>query len=167
MFDALRADAPAYDSADDLYGSLLGSWTAEVVDHKPDGVQRGPAEMHFARVLAGRAIQDVWIAPERGTYGTTLRVFDAESRRWRVTWINPGRGVECRLVARREGSDIVQEGRDEDGSRMRWSFREMTPDSFHWTGERSRDDGATWVMETEFFATRAGASTRNTPPPPR
>jgi hypothetical protein len=158
MFDALRADAPAFAAADDLYGSLLGSWTGEAVDHKEDGDHRTAVEIHFARVLGGRAIQDVWIAPERGTHGTTLRVFDPQSKNWRVTWINPARGVECRLVGRREGADIVQEGRDDDGSLMRWCFREMTPESFHWTGERSRDGGKTVVMETEFFAIRAAAS---------
>ena len=36
----------------------------------------------------------------------------------------------------------------------RWSFTEITPDSFHWIGEKSLDDGATWKKEIEMFARR-------------
>ena len=42
----------------------------------------------------------------------------------------------------------------EDG---RWSFTEITADSFHWLGERSLDDGATWQLQAEFFARRVAA----------
>src|SRR4051812_8763384 len=51
----------------------------------PPGGRLGPAEAHFAWVLEGRAVQDVWIMPRRGqrsgprpldTYGTTLRLWD-------------------------------------------------------------------------------------------
>src|SRR5204863_194289 len=68
FFEALRADGPPPDQAavPDLYGWLVGSWDAEVVDHLPDGGERRQsAEMHFAWVLEGRAIQDLWIVPAR------------------------------------------------------------------------------------------------------
>jgi len=48
----------------------------------------------------------------------------------------------------------VQEGKDDQGNPTRWSFTEITPDSFHWTGERSLDGGATWQKQAEFFAKR-------------
>jgi hypothetical protein len=35
---------------------------------------------------------------------------------------------------------------------VRWSFTEITPDSFRWTGERSRDDGKTWHLQADFRA---------------
>jgi len=46
---------------------------------------------------------------------------------------------------------------------VRWSFTQITPDSFRWTGERSRDDGATdddktWQLQAEFFARRVAQS---------
>jgi hypothetical protein len=37
---------------------------------------------------------------------------------------------------------------------VRWSFTEITPDSFRWTGERSRDDGKTWHLQADFRARR-------------
>lgn len=48
-----------------------------------------------------------------------------------------------------------------DGSLMRWSFVDTTPDSFTWRGELSTDGGATWRLEAEFFGRRmAGAGDR-------
>jgi hypothetical protein len=126
-------------------------------------VQR--AEIHFARVLEGRAVQDLWIVPPRSErspgmsrvrnrYGTTIRVFDAAQKIWRVTWLNPVSGVETHLVGRSDGDDIVQDGTAADGSLMRWSFRDITDSSFHWVAQRSADGGRTWLPDTEFFAKR-------------
>jgi hypothetical protein len=167
FFDALRSQG-----ANGLYDGLIGSWDAEVVDHLPDGSdRRQSAEIHFAWVLEGRAVQDVWIAPARperlvtsppsagNRYGTTLRVYDPSLDAWRLTWINPVTGVENRLVGRREGQQIIQHGTDAAGRPIRWSFVEVRPDSFHWRGERSEDGGRSWVCDTEFFARRRpGAS---------
>jgi hypothetical protein len=37
---------------------------------------------------------------------------------------------------------------------VRWRFTEITPNSFHWLGERSPDGGANWQLQAEFFARR-------------
>ncbi len=149
-----------------LFDRLVGSWDAEVVDHRPDGTdRRQSAEIHFAWVLEGRAIQDLWIAPARSErtaaghgagnrYGTTLRVYDPVLDAWRITWLNPVTGVETRLVGRRAGAQIVQTGVDAEGHLLRWVFVEIQPDSFHWRGERSDDGGESWICEAEYFARR-------------
>jgi hypothetical protein len=62
-----------------------------------------------------------------------------------------------RQIGRAHGSDIVQEGKNVTGASVRWSFTEITADSFHWLGERSLDDGATWQLQAEFFARRVAA----------
>lgn len=169
FFEALRAPAPhaSLSGPRDVYAPLLGAWDARVVDHLSDGAEREQsAEIHFMRVLEGRAIQDVWIVPARAArsgavsstegarYGTTLRVYDPELDVWRITWWNPLTGVECRLVGGRAGSQLVHTGIDADGRPIRWSFVELGPDSFHWRGECSRDGGKSWVCETEYFARR-------------
>jgi hypothetical protein len=46
----------------------------------------------------------------------------------------------------------VQEGQDANGTLTRWSFSEITPDTFHWRGERSSDRG--WRLQVEVFARR-------------
>src|SRR5215470_15103423 len=156
--------SPDLGENDDIYGFLIGVWDADVSGRRADGVwghTRG--EWHFTRVLEGRAIQDVWIIPpiadrgklragETNCYGTTLRYFDAKLGAWRVAWVNPVTGKHDELVRRREGANIVQEGTSADGRRIRWTFTDVTPTSFRWTGE-SEVDG-TWQLEAEFRARR-------------
>ncbi len=174
FLDALSAPGPSLSGSNaDLYDALLGDWDGEVVDHLPGGTDRRlSVEMHFAWVLEGRAVQDLWISPavrERGgappaadgnRYGTTLRVYDPKIDAWRITWWNPVTGVETRLVGRRVGSQIVQTGSDRDGRLVRWVFDHVGPETFHWRGESSADGGRTWLCETEFSARRRAAGER-------
>jgi hypothetical protein len=59
------------------------------------------------------------------------------------------------MVGQRRGSDVVQEATAPDGSLMRWSFVDITPDSFRWIGEQSTDNGKTWRLWAEFRLRRA------------
>ena len=139
----------------DIYGWLVGSWKVRAVDYGDHGEkQEREGEWHFARVLEGRAIQDVYIVPVRqkrsanipvegNRYGTTLRIFDRESKTWRIRWNNPVRDVENHLTGRKVGDEILQEGKDVHGEWIRWWFRDITPDSFLWIGEQSVDEGKT------------------------
>lgn len=165
----LTADrAPEIAEADDIYGWLVGSWHLRVLtywaqDVRPRNLE---GEVHAGRVLEGRAIQDVWLAPTRARrrepgadlsidmYGTTLRVWDATVKGWRITWINPVTGHREEQIGRARGSDIVQIGARADGTPTRWTWTEVTRDSFHWLGEALQPDGVTWRLEGEFLGTR-------------
>lgn len=152
---ALCSDGPAPDHAGkmDLYGWLIGDWEMDGAIHLDDGtVYKNSGEIHFAWTLEGRAIQDVWIFP--GVfYGTTLRVYDPALDAWYILWSDPLKQYYTRQIGRGRGQDIVQEGKLEDGTALRWSFTEITPDSFRWTGEHSHDN-ANWQLQAEFFARR-------------
>jgi uncharacterized protein len=163
----VSADAAAEIPAQDrIYEPLIGSWRVRAVDMQPDGTRHeSEGEWHFAHALEGRAVQDVWIAPARdrrsasspktfNRYGTTVRFYEPASRTWRIVWINPVSGAMQTLVGRASADGIVHEGTDSDGSRIRWTFRELTAHSFHWTGERSTDGGRTWQLSAEFFGRR-------------
>jgi len=156
FINALHTDHPASDRADKmgLYGWLIGRWEMDAVVYKDDGTKHTDrGEIHFGWVLEGRAIQDVWILPGI-FYGTTLRVYDPGLDAWHILWSDPLRQLYRRQLGRARGKDIVQEGKDDAGAPVRWSFIDITPDSFHWLGERSGDGGATWQLEAEFFAHR-------------
>jgi hypothetical protein len=58
------------------------------------------------------------------------------------------------LIGRRRGKDIVQEGHFPDGTPIRWTYSDITPDSCHWRGERLEPDGKTWRLQVEFHARR-------------
>jgi hypothetical protein len=171
IIDALHTDRPAADRADKmgLYGWLIGRWDMELVTYEENGTKHtGSGEIHFGWVLEGRAIQDVWIVPRRGArgpnapvlpvagdwYGTTLRIYDPGLDAWHIFWSNPVAQFYTRQIGRARGADIVQEGKLDSGAILRWSFTEITPNSFHWLGEQSRDGGASWRLQVEVFARR-------------
>ena len=157
FIDALHTTGPAPDRVDKmkLYGWLIGRWTMDAIVHRDDGTQhQDVGEIHFGWVLEGRAIQDVWILP--GVfYGTTLRVYDPGLDAWHILWSDPLRQFYTRQIGRAQGDDIVQEGTNEAGEAVRWSFTKITRDAFRWIGERSPDGGKTWQLQAEYFARRA------------
>jgi len=160
MMEALAAPGRAAEipAELDVYGWLCGSWTLDVLHYATDVRERAiRGEAHFAWVLEGRAVQDLWIMNEPGLvgmYGTTLRVFDATLGAWRVTWMNPVSGRREELIGRRHGRDIVQIGSRPDGTAIRWCFTDITNDSFRWTGDALQADGITWKLEAEFLGRR-------------
>jgi hypothetical protein len=169
FLEALCADGPAADRAGkmDLYGWLVGSWDLDVTQYREDGVERQrKGEWHFGWALEGRAIQDVWIVPPRGelrhgdaaanvnAYGTTLRVYDVRIDAWQVQWTDPVTQNFLHMIGHKNGDDIVQLGTRPDGNLIRWSFSEITPNSFRWRGEISADKGVTWHLQVVFTARR-------------
>jgi hypothetical protein len=158
--------SPEIPEAADAYGWLIGSWELDVIHYLVDVRGRGlKGEVHFGWVLEGRAVQDVWIMPQRpqrssdpdrmaNMYGTTFRLWDPRIQAWRVTWTNPITGSRDGLIGRWPGKEVVQIGAHADGTPIRWIFSEITPESFHWTGEALEADGKTWKLEGEFRARR-------------
>ena len=87
-------------------------------------------------------------------YGTTLRVYDPGLDAWHILWSDPLRQFYTRQIGRAQGDDIVQIGKNAAGETARWSFREITPDSFLWRGETSADGETNWKRVVEFRAQR-------------
>jgi len=155
---ALHSEGPADDRARqlELYGWLIGDWVMDAtVHHLDDGTTfKGSGEIHFGWVLQGRAIQDVWILP--GVFhGTTLRIYDPGLGAWHILWSDPLRQVYTRQLGRAQGNDIVQIGKNDSGVMLRWSFTDITADTFRWLGESSPDDGKSWHLQAEFHARRS------------
>jgi hypothetical protein len=164
---AATTRSPEIPESDDVYGWLCGSWDLEVLHYRGINVAaRGlRGEVHAARVLEGRAVQDVWIMPPceqrhaqvdegMNMYGTTLRSWDRSIHAWRIAWTNPASGHREEQVGRWNGSDILQEGTRADGTKTRWTFTEITADAFRWRGEAVYPGRETWTLEGEFFAKR-------------
>jgi catechol 2,3-dioxygenase-like lactoylglutathione lyase family enzyme len=155
--DVLRSAGPAADRMEKmaLYGWLIGDWAMDATMYADDGsTHAAQGTIHFGWVLEGRAIQDVWILPGF-FHGTTLRVYDPGLDGWHILWSDPLKQYFTRQVGRAKGKDIVQEGRNDAGEPTRWSFTDITSNSFCWIGERSLDGGATWQTQARFLARRA------------
>jgi hypothetical protein len=122
----------------------------------PDGtwtVSRG--ELHWRWILDGRAVQDVWMTTDEKTSrsvreGTTVRFYDQKIDAWHSVWISPAQGVVKTFVARQAGDEIVLEGKTAEEYLVKWIFSEITPDSFRWHSEESRDNGKSWTLREEM-----------------
>jgi hypothetical protein len=157
------------------FDRLVGTWDADFTFHRDDGsVFRKQGELRFGWVMDGHAIQDLWIGYPTGdqkerTIGTTFRFFDTKLRQWRIVFINPQFNYVVTTQGGREGDRVVLRGADTDGSPIRWTFRDITPDSFHWQGEKSHDGGKTWRLEEDHHMKRraeavsAGAQSQTHP----
>lgn len=147
----LHSGGPAPDRAEQLklYGWAIGDWSLTAKTYRDDGtILDGSGEVHFGWVLEGRAIQDVWIL--HGIfYGTTLRVYDPGLDAWHILWSDPVRQIYTRQIGRKQGDAIVQIGKLDDVT-LRWTFSDIQPASFHWTGERSVDGGANWRLQSDY-----------------
>ena len=162
---AAHGRSPDIPEQADAYGWLVGSW--ELLCLQYNGVEVSiPGEAHFGWVLEGRAVQDVWIMPSlaertsssdktKNMYGTTLRIWDSSLNAWRIHWRNPVHNHYEDQIGRWSGNDVVQIGVRPDGTPTRWTFTEVSPNSFHWLGEALRTDGRHWKLEGEFRAKRA------------
>jgi hypothetical protein len=160
--DGAHASIP---EGDRIFEPFIGSWDLQVRWYRADGAverqERG--EWHFARVLEGRAIQDVWIVPpvaeraqrpEAGEYGTSLRFYDPDSGAWRSTWIGPFHRYVRRFIARRVDDEVVLELLPEEPPPvMRWIFHDIRSDAFAWRNEILEE--GKWRIQQSFSARRS------------
>jgi len=161
IFGMLAAPGPFDEYADKmmLFGRFVGSWDIDGTWYQQDGTRRlGKGEWHFDWILGGRGIQDVLFASGAPVHqiGTTLRCYDSVIDAWHLAWMQPASGEYVYLLARKVGDRIVGEEVNSPVTdrRVRWSFRDITPDSFLWLGEVTSDDGVTWFLEQEMRAVR-------------
>ena len=139
--DALLALEPHPDVASDPFGPLVGSWDLTVTWYDELGkVERVvPGEWHFARILEGRAVQDVWIVPRRsargggnsGEYGTSIR-YAQPGGTWRSLWIGPYHDYQRSFTAHAANGEIVLDTDAGTEPAMRWVFSNITRDRFDW-----------------------------------
>jgi hypothetical protein len=142
-----------------LFDRVAGAWDVDYTAIRDDGTrQKIRGQLLAGWVLDGRALQDVWIQfPKPGEdrfIGTTLRFYDPDKKKWRVTWVS--------AIAK---AVTVLEGGEEDGrialyndsakGRLRWTFSDITEKDFVWRGELSTDGGKTWRLREDHRMYRA------------
>lgn len=168
----LLATDPHPDLAEPLmvFGQFVGTWDMDVqfFDDSGSRVYREPGTWAFGWVLDGRVIQDVLTYPPVGDpagtapgvrgIGTSVRFYDARADSWQVFWLGAVTGITVVLHGGQIGDELVLDSDPEpDGTLNRWTFTEITGDSFLWTGHESRDDGQPWRLVQRMAATRQEA----------
>jgi hypothetical protein len=159
---------PASASKMQLFGQFVGSWRLRwhLINAAAEVEVEG--ELHFGWVLDGRAVQDVWIVPGRGRHGadlpphglhgSTIRFYDDAIDAWRSTWVEPINGRVRKFIGRPTPDGIRLLSHD-DTPALRWSFTDIKPESFTWTGEYLDDDRG-WVVEERMAAERVDGRSR-------
>jgi hypothetical protein len=163
ILDDLRADGPypAWKDQLMLFGQFAGTWDLDVEYYDAAGQRtyQGHWEWSFAWILGGRAIQDVIVdvgtadAPQRVPGGTTLRYCNPATGRWTIYYLGAVAGITVQLQGGQAGPTIVLEGAEADGTLNRWTFSDILPGSFTWTGHESRT-GTSWWRNQRMLATR-------------
>jgi len=147
MITTLSAPGPHPSLGDEarVFDRLVGTWDCDYTFFLDDGsVRHSSGELKFGWIIDGRALQDIWISYSKdGTkersIGTSVRIFDKNSKMWRVVFVAPAFGSVITVQGGAEGNRIVLRGVDDEGSMLRWSFNGIQAGSFLWRGEKSRD----------------------------
>jgi hypothetical protein len=168
MFEVLVAAGPAPEREDHLglFGQFVGSWDFEWIGHNGDGsTDTANGEWHFDWVLEGRAVQDVWIVPgltgrrpgtSIGEYGSTIRAYNPAIDAWNVVWVGAINGTLRTFVARQVGDEIVMECTNTPQGVSRWTFDQVTLNSFHWRSEAADSPEGPWRLKEEMRVRRRG-----------
>lgn len=164
---ALRATSPnpALGDQAQVLGRIVGTWDVEYSDFAKDGTAvRRTGEFIVGWIMDGQAVQDLWIVHPSGTRKerevyTDLHWFDAKSKTWHATFVDPEHGSLAKFTGGPVGNDrYVLETSDLGSKRTRWSFNDIRPDSLVWRDEASNDDGKTWKLQSEYRMKRRRAN---------
>ena len=161
--ELMVSDKPRPEYADALrpFAPLIGSWDLDVKWYDETGAvtRQTKGEWHFAWVLDGRAVADIWITPSRaaratdgdGEWGMSMRIYDPELKAFRSTWMGPNAAFVMTFIARAADDTITLEAQT---AKTRWAFTGITDTAFHWRNEDETDDGRIILRQT-FDARRS------------
>jgi hypothetical protein len=140
----------SFDAHQGDFDYLLGDWEFSAEDH-----QYGKLRGYWSalRLPEGALVLDEYrIVGDSGeTYymTNTMRAYNAVLDRWELISTEAGNGLQNFGTARREGGEMHIEQRFGVGSPnpSLWRIRyyNIGADHFSWVGDRSADDGKTWV----------------------
>ena len=156
------------------FGQLAGVWNVTVEMRAQDGgwVPSAPGVWAWKYAIGGFAVQDLWYqgADNLPAYMAQLgrdylltanRIFDVTTRQWQIAWMANGAGEAMgsdygTFTAVYEDGEIVMSSPQDDRAvgLQRVRFFDITPHSFEWQSEYSRDDGKNWLAVMRLHATR-------------
>ncbi len=137
---------------------LIGKWEYNASSLMPDGsYQPQTFYSEASYIFGGNALKDDFKFKDANgaliTYGSTIRSFDAKTKKWRMVWYN----YNLSFVTKMEGEYIdgefhfSGEGADEEGEYIeRITFYDISEDQYSWKSDKSYDGGKTWLAK--FFS---------------
>src|SRR5438094_4093818 len=162
--DTLGARVNVADSLSGLgtatdYDALIGMWEFTFQSRQPDGSFGAPFTGHwvFEKKPDGGIVEDHW-RPDNPTtpMGSSLytyRVFDPDQKIWRLVGASSRGGglIPGRTWAEASGRAGIEWYGD---VLVRFRYFALTPNSFLWRQDQSRDGGKTWILDTAVMEAR-------------
>jgi hypothetical protein len=141
----------SYNAHKSEFDYLLGDWEFTSV-HKEYG--KGHGVWSAVQLLEGQLLDEYRILGDKGEtfyVTTTVRAYNAVLDRWELVGMDAGNGLQDAGTARKVGAEMHIEQRfgvmSPNPSLWRIRYYNIQPDSFSWTGDRSPDNGKTWVKD--------------------
>ncbi|MEM7082446.1 MAG: hypothetical protein AAF465_06900 [Pseudomonadota bacterium] len=135
----------------DQFGRFAGRWRCGVNERRPDGSWRTRPDdilWTFFYTLNGLAVQDIWTPEGQDLLAegiaTNLRVFNAQTGTWNVSWTNTVQ-ASFELWSGGVAGDEMLLSSVRDNRPVRIRFYNILPRQFQWTYE-----AATSVSGTAF-----------------
>jgi hypothetical protein len=141
----------SYNAHKSEFDYLLGDWEFSSV-HKEYG--KGHGVWSAVQLLEGQLLDEYRILGDNGEtfyVTTTVRAYNAVLDRWELVGMDAGNGLQDAGTARKVGAEMHIEQRfgvmSPNPSLWRIRYYNIQPDSFSWTGDRSPDNGKTWIKD--------------------
>lgn len=147
----------------DIFGRFIGGWHLNLVIYKFDGSnKKHQGEWHFFRILQGRAIQDIWIIPDLNSsgkhdfyeYGTTVRKFNPKTENWSAVWVGPVQDQLFEFDIEDSEETIVLTEKGNLKLEMKWTFFDITANSFQWKSEVKVKGSGSWFTNFHMSLSR-------------
>ena len=141
------------------YDALIGMWEFTFQSRQQDGSFGIPFKGHwtFEKKGDGGIIEDHWRpdnpAAPMGSSLYTYRVFDPEQKVWQLVGASSRGG---NIIPGRTWADANgRYGIEWYGNVLvRFKYFALTPNSFLWRQDQSRDGGKTWILDTGMMEAR-------------
>ncbi len=137
---------------------LIGEWRFDAKSLMPDGKYQ-PQEFYskVEYINGGNSSRDDFHFKNQNgdwmIYGSTVRSYDSQAGKWKMLWYNYNLSFVTQMEGdfRDEEFHFTGKGTDERGSYIeKIVFYDIENDKYSWKGDRSYDDGKTWMKN--FFS---------------
>lgn len=136
-------------SASEYFDFWIGEWD---LSWKSSDGTLGRGKNTIERILEGKVIKENFEATSgalEGFVGKSYSVYNPKTETWHQTWVD-SQGAYLDFVGKFKGDKrmFVRQTTDSSGSTViqRMVFYNITPNSFTWDWEQSRDNGETWQL---------------------
>ena len=146
--DAAAQQQSCRDGLVSSFGRYVGSWTFvdSQIDANGQWTDGQGGEWDFYCLGDGLAVIDLW-KPQAGGFGSTMRMYDADSSRWDVVFTGEGSQAMSQLTGTEmpDGSIEMHYVRPAFDPARRITFTPPKDGAFKWSLAISRDGKKTWT----------------------